>query len=92
MSAPVRYEDDAHGVVTLVLDRSETRNALSDELLDAFLRPSSAPARTTRCASRSGLRARAHLLGGVLLKAFASPAAPTGSYDSLPPRYPAGWP
>ncbi|WP_433503053.1 enoyl-CoA hydratase/isomerase family protein [Pseudonocardia halophobica] len=37
MNAPVRYEADEHGVATLTLDRPESRNALSDEMLDALL-------------------------------------------------------
>lgn len=35
--AAVRYEVDDHGVATLTLDRPDSRNALSDELLDALL-------------------------------------------------------
>lgn len=34
----VRYEVDDHGVATLTLDRPESRNALSDALLDDLLR------------------------------------------------------
>jgi enoyl-CoA hydratase/carnithine racemase len=33
----VRYEVDDHGVATVTLDQPETRNALSDELLDELL-------------------------------------------------------
>lgn len=37
MAALVRYEVDDHGVATLTLDSPETRNALSDALLDELL-------------------------------------------------------
>jgi enoyl-CoA hydratase/carnithine racemase len=36
-AAPVRHEVDGHGVATLTLDQPETRNALTDAMLDSLL-------------------------------------------------------
>jgi enoyl-CoA hydratase len=37
VSDPVKYDDGGRGVVTITLDAPQTRNALSDDLLDALL-------------------------------------------------------
>jgi enoyl-CoA hydratase len=37
VSGPIRYEVDERGVASVTLDRPESRNALSDDMLDALL-------------------------------------------------------
>jgi len=84
VNAPVRYEVDEYGVGTLTLDRPESRNALSDEVLDALL------AALERARADSAVRVvvlasaddRVFSAGGDL-KAFASDAPTIEKYAGL---------
>ena len=84
VSAAVRYDADDHGVVTLVLDRPESRNALGDEMLDALL------AALERARADDAVRvvvlASSHervFSAGGDLKAFASDASTVEKYAGL---------
>jgi enoyl-CoA hydratase len=81
---PVRYELDDHGVAFLTLDSPETRNALSDDLLDELL------ARLTQARADDAVRVvvlgssheRVFSAGGDL-KAFASDVPTITKYAGL---------
>ena len=84
MTELVRYEQDDHGVVTLTLDSPETRNALSDELLDeltaAFERAGADQA--VRVVVLTSSHDKVFSAGGNL-KAFAGDAATIDKYAGL---------
>jgi len=84
MTELVRYEQDDHGVVTITLDSPETRNALSDELLDeliaAFERAGADQA--VRVVVLTSSHDRIFSAGGNL-KAFAGDASTIDKYAGL---------
>jgi enoyl-CoA hydratase len=80
----VRYRVDGHGVASVVLDSPETRNALSDALLDELLAAleKAREDATVRVVVLGTSHDRIFSAGGDL-KAFASDAAPITKYAGL---------
>jgi enoyl-CoA hydratase/carnithine racemase len=83
-SQRVRYEQEGDGVVTVTLDSPETRNALSDDLLDdliaAFERARDDAA--VRVVVLTSSHPRVFSAGGDL-KAFAADTAPVAKFDNI---------
>lgn len=80
----VRYDKDVEGVVTLTLDSPETRNALSDELLDELIAgfEQARDDRSVRVVVLTSSHDRVFSAGGNL-KAFAGDASTMEKYQGL---------
>jgi enoyl-CoA hydratase len=81
---PVRYQRDEHGVAVLTLNRPETRNALSDDLLDALIAglEQARDDPDARVVVLASSHERVFSAGGDL-KAFASDTSAIGKYLGL---------
>jgi enoyl-CoA hydratase/carnithine racemase len=84
VTVPVSYEVDARGAAFVTLDSPETRNALSDELLDELLARLEAARddADVRVVVIGSSHSRVFSAGGDL-KAFASDTAPVSKYRGL---------
>jgi enoyl-CoA hydratase/carnithine racemase len=84
MTDLVRYDHDEHGVATLTLDSPETRNALSDELLDELIAgfERARDDDTVRVVVLTSSHDRVFSAGGNL-KAFAGDASTMEKYRGL---------
>jgi len=84
MPSPVRYHVDAHHVATITLDAPETRNALSDDVLDGLLAAfeSARDDDAARAVVLTSSHDRVFSAGGDL-KAFAGDASTIDKYSGL---------